>query len=63
VSVTLNIIEGSAGTSTPEGAVSGSGLVKTTWIVPEKYSNPETSGLVADVSREKSRQDFALKSE
>lgn len=60
VSVVLNQTD-SQGTNTPEGAVSGSGF-KVTWIVPEKYSKLETSGLSAEVDREKTRHDFALKS-
>ena len=32
------------------------------WIAPEKYSNPESSGLRATVSRDKTRFVFELKS-
>jgi hypothetical protein len=63
VCVVLNIIEGSAGTMTPEGAVSGSGLIKTTWLVPERYSNVETSGLTAEVARGSTTFEFHLKSD
>lgn len=63
VSITLNRVEGSGGTNTPEGAVSGSGLIKTIWIIPEKYSDPTTSGLTEEISREHHRCDYALKSE
>ncbi|HTN74651.1 MAG TPA: carboxypeptidase-like regulatory domain-containing protein [Pirellulaceae bacterium] len=63
VCITLNQIEGSGGTMTPEGAVSGSGLIKTTWIVPERYSDLRNSGLTADVRRKQQTYDFALQSE
>ncbi len=63
VSITLKRVEGSPGTMTPEGLVSGSGTIKTTWIVPEKYSDPKTSGLVAEVVSGNNNCPFALKSE
>lgn len=55
--------ETTAGTNTPEGAVSGSSLVKIVWLVPEKYSKPNGSGLTATVKRGQQEYDFELKSE
>jgi len=64
VTVTLYRDESSPGTNTPEGAVSGSSLVKFVWLVPEKYSRPSESGLTATVKYgEKGNYDFDLKSE
>lgn len=64
VTVSLYRDESSPGTNTPEGAVSGSSLVKIVWIVPEKYSKPGESGLTTSVKYgQKSIYDFDLKSE
>jgi hypothetical protein len=60
VTVSLYRDESSPGTNTPEGAVSGSSLVKIVWLVPEKYSQPAASGLTATVSRSQSTYDFQL---
>jgi hypothetical protein len=60
VTVSLYRDESSPGTNTPEGAVSGSSLVKIVWLVPEKYSQPAASGLTATVSRGQSSYDFQL---
>ena len=62
VAVSLFRDESSPGTNTPEGAVSGSSLVKIVWLVPERYSRPEKSGLTATVDRKQRDYDFALKS-
>lgn len=63
VTVSLYRDESSPGTNTPEGAVSGSSLVKIVWLVPEKYSQPANSGLTASVNRSQSTYDFSLSSE
>jgi hypothetical protein len=63
VTVSLYRDESSPGTNTPEGAVSGSSLVKIVWIVPEKFSQPAASGLTATVSGSQSTYDFALSSQ
>ena len=64
VTVSLYRDESSPGTNTPEGAVSGSSLVKIVWLVPEKYSQPGESGLTTSVKvGQKSIYDFHLKSE
>lgn len=63
VTVSLYRDESSPGTNTPEGAVSGSSLVKIVWLVPERYSKPQESGLLTTVKAgEKSIYDFNLKS-
>jgi len=38
-------------------------LIKVKWIIPQKYSNPETSGLKAAVGRDQSEFTFALVSQ
>lgn len=62
VTVSLYRDESSPGTNTPEGAVSGSSLVKIVWLVPEKYSQPAHSNLTATVSRNQATYDFELTS-
>jgi hypothetical protein len=38
----------------------GPGGVKTTWTTPQRYSRPETSGLVAEVKKGRNTFDFPL---